>query len=80
MQFAESVVFWKWITGTKLGLVTAAAVYHWDMEVGAAVVGACRPAPVSKGSESRLRACKPASKQGCRLSGLRTMGALKSMN
>lgn len=36
VQFAENVVFWKWITGTKLGLVTATAVYHWAMEVGAA--------------------------------------------
>ena len=33
VQFAEQVVFWKWITGTKLGLVTGTAVYHWDMNV-----------------------------------------------
>jgi clathrin heavy chain len=34
VQFAQAVVFWKWISATKLGLVTATAVYHWDMEVG----------------------------------------------
>lgn len=33
VQFAEQVVFWKWITSTKLGLVTGTAVYHWDMNV-----------------------------------------------
>ena len=33
VQFPEQVVFWKWITGTKLGLVTGTAVYHWDMNV-----------------------------------------------
>lgn len=32
-QIAQSVVFWKWISGTKLGLVTATTVYHWDMNV-----------------------------------------------
>ena len=35
VQFAQAVVFWKWISATKLGLVTATAVFHWDMEVGA---------------------------------------------
>lgn len=34
VQFPHSVVFWKWITPKKLGLVTATEVYHWDMEVG----------------------------------------------
>jgi clathrin heavy chain len=29
----ESVVFWKWITSTKLGIVTGTAVFHWDMNV-----------------------------------------------
>jgi clathrin heavy chain len=29
----EQVVFWKWISDTKLGLVTGSAVYHWDMNV-----------------------------------------------
>ncbi len=32
-QIAQPVVFWKWITPSKLGLVTAATVYHWDMNV-----------------------------------------------
>lgn len=27
----EPVVFWKWISSTKLGLVTGTAVFHWDM-------------------------------------------------
>ena len=35
VQFPDQVVFWKWITGTKLGLVTGTALYHWDMEVRA---------------------------------------------
>ncbi|EIE26635.1 clathrin heavy chain [Coccomyxa subellipsoidea C-169] len=30
-QIAQPVVFWKWITPSKLGLVTATTVYHWDM-------------------------------------------------
>lgn len=33
----ESLVFWKWITNDKLGLVTGTAVYHWDMTVGSAI-------------------------------------------
>jgi clathrin heavy chain len=32
-QMPESVEFWKWITPTMLGLVTAGSVYHWDIEV-----------------------------------------------
>lgn len=27
----EDVVFWKWITESSLGLVTDAAIYHWDV-------------------------------------------------
>jgi clathrin heavy chain len=34
-QIAEPVVFWKWISASKLGLVTATTVYHWDMNVRA---------------------------------------------
>ncbi|DBA67143.1 hypothetical protein WJX79_007694 [Trebouxia sp. C0005] len=30
-QITQPVVFWKWITPSKLGLVTATSVYHWDM-------------------------------------------------
>lgn len=33
VQFPEQIVFWKWITDTKLGLVTVTAVYHWSMNV-----------------------------------------------
>lgn len=29
----EQVVFWKWISSTKLGIVTGTAVFHWDMNV-----------------------------------------------
>ena len=32
----EQVVFWKWISTTKLGLVTGSAVFHWDMNVSSA--------------------------------------------
>lgn len=32
-QITQPVVFWKWITPSKLGLVTATSVYHWDMSV-----------------------------------------------
>jgi clathrin heavy chain len=32
-QMTEEVVFWKWVSPTKLGLVTATTVYHWDMAV-----------------------------------------------
>jgi len=35
-QITQPVVFWKWITPSKLGLVTATSVYHWDMNVRAA--------------------------------------------
>jgi clathrin heavy chain len=33
-QMPESVEFWKWTSPTRLGLVTATAVYHWEVEVG----------------------------------------------
>jgi clathrin heavy chain len=33
-QMPEPVEFWKWISPTMLGLVTATSVYHWDIEVG----------------------------------------------
>lgn len=31
-QFPQSVIFWKWVTPSRLGLVTAVSVYHWDLE------------------------------------------------
>lgn len=31
-QMPESVEFWKWTSPTRLGLVTATAVYHWEVE------------------------------------------------
>ena len=33
VQFAQPVAFWKWVSASKLGLVTASSVYHWDTEV-----------------------------------------------
>ncbi|EDO05779.1 uncharacterized protein BBOV_IV001820 [Babesia bovis T2Bo] len=30
-QFTESVVFWNWISPTKLGIVTDNSVYHWNI-------------------------------------------------
>ncbi len=35
VQFPQSVLFWKWITHKKLGLVTGTSVFHWDLEVRA---------------------------------------------
>jgi hypothetical protein len=32
-QMPEPVEFWKWVSPTMLGLVTATSVYHWDVEV-----------------------------------------------
>ncbi|KFM22783.1 Clathrin heavy chain 1 [Auxenochlorella protothecoides] len=32
VQFPQSVVFWKWVSPGRLGLVTATSVYHWDLE------------------------------------------------
>lgn len=32
VQFPQGVAFWKWVSPSKLGLVTSTAVYHWDME------------------------------------------------
>eukprot|EP01087_Luapelamoeba_hula_P010434 TRINITY_DN2768_c0_g2_i1.p1 TRINITY_DN2768_c0_g2~~TRINITY_DN2768_c0_g2_i1.p1 ORF type:complete len:1757 (+),score=359.13 TRINITY_DN2768_c0_g2_i1:174-5444(+) len=32
---SESIEFWKWITDTKLGIVTATSVYHWSLEAEA---------------------------------------------
>lgn len=34
-QMADSVEYWKWVSNTKIGLVTATAVYHWDIMVRA---------------------------------------------
>ncbi|MEW5307198.1 MAG: hypothetical protein WDW36_009606 [Sanguina aurantia] len=31
-QMPENVEYWKWISPSALGLVTAASVYHWDVE------------------------------------------------
>jgi clathrin heavy chain len=28
----EPLVFWKWISVSNLGLVTATSVYHWSLE------------------------------------------------
>ncbi len=32
-QMNESVEYWKWTSPSRLGLVTASAVYHWEVEV-----------------------------------------------
>ena len=47
----ELVAFWKWLTPTQLGLVTASAVFHWSTEVRPAsrAPGTCSP----QGSGSR---------------------------
>lgn len=37
----EQVVFWKWISDTKLGLVTGTAVFHWDMNVSRCLHTCC---------------------------------------
>ena len=34
VQFPQSVVHWKWVSPTRLGLVTATEVFHWELEVG----------------------------------------------
>ena len=52
-QMPESVVFWKWITPSKLGLVTGTAVYHWDMNVSVVLQGGVNP------RAQRLRRRKP---------------------
>ena len=46
-QIATPVTFWKWISDTKLGLVTASTVYHWDMNVS-------RKTPVCQDTESSM--------------------------
>lgn len=38
-QMPESVEFWKWVSPTMLGLVTATSVYHWDIMVRAPAWG-----------------------------------------
>lgn len=38
-QMPDSVEFWKWISPTSLGLVTAGSVYHWDIDVSAPALG-----------------------------------------
>ena len=35
-QMPESVVFWRWLSPTMLGIVTNTAVYHWSVEGDAA--------------------------------------------
>ena len=44
-QITQPVDFWKWITPTKLGLVTQSTVYHWDMNVSHSYPVACKDCP-----------------------------------
>ena len=37
-QMPEQVVFWKWISPTKIGIVSATAVYHWNVDGASAPV------------------------------------------
>lgn len=32
VQFPQAVAFWRWLSPTRLGLVTATAVFHWESE------------------------------------------------
>ena len=58
-QIQQPVVFWKWISPSKLGLVTASSVYHWDMNVRAAALAsrwhqaACAPCMTAAGFTAR---------------------------
>lgn len=58
-QMPESVEYWKWITPTSLGLVTAASVYHWDIDVSAnqAAATTCLPCLAGCASSMGVRAC-----------------------
>lgn len=31
VQFSENVIYWRWVTASRIGLVTATSVYHWDL-------------------------------------------------
>jgi clathrin heavy chain len=50
-EMPEAIVFWKWLTPSLIGLVTANSVYHWSLEVRR---GARRLAPLSR---ARSREC-----------------------
>lgn len=32
VQFSENVIYWRWVTPSRIGLVTATSVYHWDLD------------------------------------------------
>jgi hypothetical protein len=54
-QMPESVEFWKWITPTSLGMVTATSVFHWDIEASGAARRRPPPGPCSCASPPRCR-------------------------
>lgn len=44
----EQVVYWKWLSPSLMGLVTATAVYHWSMEVRGGAEARGRAAGLSR--------------------------------
>ena len=50
-QIAQPVVFWKWVSPARLGIVTATSVYHWDLEGMADPVKVFDRAPNLEGTQ-----------------------------
>jgi len=51
----EAVTYWRWISPTKIGMVTASAVYHWDIEVTPSTLSAALTTLLSSRGPAILR-------------------------
>ncbi len=63
-QMPEAVEFWKWISPSMLGLITATSVYHWDIEVRAPRWQQLRRRGCSSPSSPSGRGAAPAAAPG----------------
>ncbi|KDD74078.1 hypothetical protein H632_c1591p0, partial [Helicosporidium sp. ATCC 50920] len=62
VQFPQQVVFWKWVTAGRLGLVTAQSVYHWDLEGASEPVKAFDRTANLEGTQIISYRCSPDAK------------------
>ncbi|ORM41265.1 Clathrin heavy chain 1 [Babesia sp. Xinjiang] len=69
-QFAESVVFWSWISPTELAIVTDASVYHWTVGSGEPTLMFGRSGKLADQSTKLVHYASDAESKWCVLCGI----------
>ncbi|GIX64752.1 clathrin heavy chain, putative [Babesia caballi] len=69
-QFQEPVVFWRWISPTKLAVVTNTSVYHWTVGAGEPLLMFARSGKLADQSTKLVHYASDADSKWCLLCGI----------